>query len=57
MIAMPGWLTDLLERRRVSLAQVKYIVIDEVERIIDMGFKQQITHIVKQADMPPIGKC
>ena len=43
--------------RRVSLAQVKYIVIAKANMILDMGFKQQITHIVKQADMPSIGKC
>ena len=33
-------------------------MIDEADMILDMGFKQQITHIVKQAaDIPPIGKC
>ena len=53
---MENLLTDMLEMRRVSLAQVKYIVIAEVDTILDMGFKQQITHIVKQADMPPVGK-
>ena len=57
MVASPRRLTDVLEMRRVSLAQVKYIVIDEANTILDMGFKQQITHIVKQASMPPIGKC
>ena len=57
LVVMPGQLTDVLERRRVSLAHVKYTVIDEVDRMLDMGFERQITHIVKQADMPSIGKC
>ena len=56
MVASPRQLTDVLEMRRVSLAQVKYIVVDEADRILDMGFNQQITHIVKHANMPPVGK-
>ena len=40
MVASPRRLMDVLEMRRVSLAQVKCIVIVEVDMILDMGFKQ-----------------
>ena len=40
MVATPRQLMDVLEKRRVSLAQVEYIVIAEVDTILDMGFKQ-----------------
>ena len=56
MVATPRRLTNVLEMRRVSLAQVKYVVITKADTILDMGFKQQITHIMKQVDMPFVGK-
>ena len=55
-VASPRRLIDVLEMRRVSRAQVKYIVIAKANMILDMGFKQQTTHIVKQDHMPSIGK-
>ena len=48
MIATPGRLNDILEMRRVSLHQVSYMVLDEADRMLDMGFEPQIRKIVNQ---------
>ena len=52
LVATPGRLSDLLERGRVSLANIKYLVLDEADRMLDMGFEPQIRHIVDGCDMP-----
>ena len=55
MVATPGRLNDILEMRRISLHQVSYLVLDEADRMLDMGFEPQIRKIVEQMDMPPRG--
>ncbi|MBA0733233.1 hypothetical protein Gogos_017268 [Gossypium gossypioides] len=48
VVATPGRLNDILEMRRVSLQQVSYLVLDEADRMLDMGFEPQIRKIVKE---------
>lgn len=48
VVATPGRLNDILEMRRVSLFQVSYLVLDEADRMLDMGFEPQIRKIVKE---------
>ncbi|RWR81971.1 WW domain-containing protein [Cinnamomum micranthum f. kanehirae] len=48
VVATPGRLNDFLEMRRVSLRQVSYLVLDEADRMLDMGFEPQIRKIVKE---------
>ncbi|XP_059668526.1 DEAD-box ATP-dependent RNA helicase 37-like [Cornus florida] len=55
LVATPGRLVDLLERARVSLEMVRYLALDEADRMLDMGFEPQIRKIVEQMDMPPRG--
>ncbi|ERN00392.1 hypothetical protein AMTRI_Chr05g71930 [Amborella trichopoda] len=55
LVATPGRLVDLLERARLSLQMVKYLALDEADRMLDMGFEPQIRKIVNQMDMPPPG--
>jgi ATP-dependent RNA helicase DDX3X len=50
--ATPGRLVDLIERGRISLAGIRYLVLDEADRMLDMGFEPQIRRIVEQEDMP-----
>lgn len=55
LVATPGRLVDLLERARVSLQMIRYLALDEADRMLDMGFEPQIRKIVEQMDMPPAG--
>ncbi|KAJ9140961.1 hypothetical protein P3X46_031550 [Hevea brasiliensis] len=56
LVATPGRLVDMIERARVSLGMIKYLALDEADRMLDMGFEPQIRKIVQQMDMPPPGE-
>ncbi|CDH49568.1 atp dependent rna helicase [Lichtheimia corymbifera JMRC:FSU:9682] len=56
LVATPGRLVDILERRRVSLANAHYLILDEADRMLDMGFEPQIRRIVEEEDMPPVAQ-
>eukprot|EP00798_Chlamydomonas_sp_ICE-L_P027598 gene27598-7235_t len=47
VIATPGRLNDFLEGGQVRLGQVSYLVLDEADRMLDMGFEPQIQKIVR----------
>jgi ATP-dependent RNA helicase DDX5/DBP2 len=46
VIATPGRLNDFLETRQVNLSSVAYLVLDEADRMLDMGFEPQIRRII-----------
>ncbi|CAL9216522.1 unnamed protein product [Arabidopsis halleri] len=46
VIATPGRLLDCLERRYVVLNQCNYLVLDEADRMIDMGFEPQVAEVL-----------
>ena len=48
LVATPGRLQDLAERRLVDLAHVQTFVLDEADRMLDMGFKPQVDRIVRR---------
>lgn len=52
--ATPGRLVDLIERGRISLSNIRYLVLDEADRMLDMGFEPQIRRIVQGEDMPGV---
>ncbi|XP_066256081.1 uncharacterized protein [Euwallacea similis] len=48
VIATPGRLIDFLEKGTTNLARCTYLVLDEADRMLDMGFEPQIRKIIKQ---------
>ncbi|MFA4928713.1 MAG: DEAD/DEAH box helicase [Patulibacter sp.] len=50
VVATPGRLEDLLQRGALSLAQVKMLVLDEADRMLDMGFQPAVKRIVAQTN-------
>jgi ATP-dependent RNA helicase RhlE len=48
LIATPGRLEDLAERRLVRLDDVRILVLDEADRMLDMGFQPQVDRIVRR---------
>jgi ATP-dependent RNA helicase RhlE len=47
LVATPGRLEDLMERGAVSLQRVSILVLDEADRMLDMGFRPPVDRIVK----------
>ncbi|MCW8195365.1 DEAD/DEAH box helicase [Proteobacteria bacterium 005FR1] len=47
VVACPGRLLDLVDQREVDLSQVEMLVLDEADRMLDMGFMPSIRRIVK----------
>lgn len=50
IIATPGRLIDHLNKKTISLADVKILVLDEADRMLDMGFKPQINRILEEVN-------
>lgn len=48
VIATPGRLIDMLETGKTNLRRITYLVMDEADRMLDMGFEPQIRKIVSQ---------
>ena len=46
LIGTPGRLIDFLEKGLISLTEVKFLVIDEADKLLDMGFEDDINHIL-----------
>ncbi|KAL1819658.1 hypothetical protein DCAR_0415961 [Daucus carota subsp. sativus] len=55
LVATPGRLLDMIERAKLSLKKIKYLALDEADRMLDMGFERQIRKVVEQMGMPPPG--
>jgi ATP-dependent RNA helicase RhlE len=49
LVATPGRLEDLIDRGVVSLDRIRILVLDEADRMLDMGFKPAVDRIVSQA--------
>jgi len=48
VVATPGRLLDHLERRTIDLSKVKILVLDEADRMLDMGFIDDVEKIIRQ---------
>ena len=56
-IATPGRLIDFLEAGKTNLRRCTYLVLDEADRMLDMGFEPQIRKIVDQIRVSISGSC
>nr|BAF76796.1 Vasa-related protein [Enchytraeus japonensis] len=56
VIATPGRLIDFFGKKRINLCKLKYLVLDEVDRMLDMGFHTAIASILSQGEsgMPSV---
>jgi len=48
LVATPGRLLDLMQQKFVSLQDVKYLVLDEADRMLDMGFGRDVNRIISK---------
>ena len=51
LVACPGRLNDHLERGTVKLDKIEILVVDEADRMLDMGFLPQLRRIIRMAPM------
>lgn len=47
LIATPGRLKELLEKGQIELAEIQYLVLDEADRMLDMGFRDEVISLVE----------
>ena len=56
LVATPGRLGDFVERGYINYSRVEFLVLDEADRMLDMGFKEDIQKIIRNRDMPRRGE-
>ncbi len=50
VVATPGRMIDLVERKAVSLSELTHVIVDEADRMADMGFLPQVEWLLRQAE-------
>jgi ATP-dependent RNA helicase DeaD len=50
VVATPGRLMDMMDRKAVNISSIRFVVLDEADEMLNMGFKEDIDHIL--ADTP-----
>lgn len=55
LVATPGRLLDFVEKGKVSFGQCKYFILDEADRMLDMGFQGDIDRMINHPSMPAKG--
>lgn len=48
VVATPGRLLDLLKQRALTLAHVRFVVLDEADEMLDMGFQEDVERILRE---------
>lgn len=52
-MATPGRMNDFVSKNRISFASVRYVVLDEADRMLDMGFLPAIEQMMNHETMVP----
>jgi len=52
VVGTPGRITDMMERKVLHLSEVHHVVLDEVDRMLDMGFAVSVDNILKERYVP-----
>ncbi|ACY40208.1 ATP-dependent RNA helicase [Blattabacterium sp. (Blattella germanica) str. Bge] len=47
IIGTPGRIIDLIKRKKLHLEKIKYLILDEADEMLNMGFKEELDYIVK----------
>ncbi len=55
LIATPGRLMDFVDKGKVSFEELKFLVLDEADRMLDMGFHPEVLRICSHSTMPAKG--
>ncbi|XP_053686042.1 ATP-dependent RNA helicase vasa-like [Sabethes cyaneus] len=55
LVATPGRLIDFVDRQVISFAKIKFVVLDEADRMLDMGFMSSIEKVMNHETMRPNG--
>ena len=49
IVGTPGRVNDLMRRNALDLSELKHVILDEVDRMLDMGFDVQVEEIIKDS--------
>lgn len=56
LVATMGRLKDILDRGRIAFNSIRFIVLDEADKMLDMGFMADIQHVMQHSSMPDISQ-
>ncbi len=51
IVATPGRLLDMIERKRIDLSKIKSVVLDEADEMLNMGFKEELNAILEKTPL------
>jgi probable ATP-dependent RNA helicase DDX4 len=53
LVATPGRLMDFVNRGRITFSSVRFLVLDEADRMLDMGFMPDVERVMNHSTMVP----
>lgn len=53
LVATPGRLIDFVNRGRITFSSIRFLVLDEADRMLDMGFMPDVERIMNHSTMVP----